>query len=114
MKWGLGILLIITVPYFAYVFFCYVYWNLKVVHHYSDAEEEMFLTGNGNVYWGKLSLKGLLFTRPSCVRKNLQWRELTKDQMDSLIYDQCIDDHLDLLGPRSYEWMEESKYERKS
>ena len=107
MSWVLGILVGVVLLYVAFVVVCYLYWNFKVVHRYSDEEEELFLTKDGNAYSGNLTFRGMIFMRPFCVAKNLKWKGVTSVQIDGLIYDKCIDDHLDLLGPRSYDWMEE-------
>ena len=83
MRWVLGILFSAVLLYAVFVVICYLYWNFKAIHRYSDPDEEVFLTKNGNVYWGNLSFRSMIFTRPMRVAKNLNWKGLTTAQVDT-------------------------------
>ena len=108
MIWLTGIIGGIIILYVLYIIMCWIYWNSHVVHRYFDKEETLFLAKNGKVYCGGLMFREMLFSRPFCVAKDLELQGLSEEQLDAFIYDRCIDDHLDLLGPRSYHWMHEN------
>ena len=108
MIWLIAIIGGITILYILYIVMCWIHWNSQVVHRYFDKEEMLFLVKNGKVYWGGLTFREMFVFRPICSSEKLEWRGFSRDKLDALIYDQCIDDYLDLLGPRSYHWMHEN------